>query len=541
MSDDGWGDLFAMAAGDANDTSSQEVKKEAIVVTSDKKTKKGPKKRKRGRDDDAPRKDEFQHMLQSRMHCQGDTEPDINNATEWHLKAYAALKAVRMASFSNAAGETKNGLDKCLVSQLSKLLPFPSHLDRGEAEILRQKQQTVMECMSKRDMSFKSSIRRMIACDDLYLRLYYLQVSGAFLSSPYLPHPVTYFENTKVQAIPQETTTRDPKIESYFDLGQIGSQHPLSKIYRQRQLESRHLFQSHDESGRATLKELNRPTVHAASTLEFHDTPATLIFQECRDSCRDVLCHLYCYATLSPSNISSLVKKLKHLGATDAIELGAGTGYMAKLLKEAGLETRAYDIDPPSDHLNDYHGRTHSFVEVKKGTHESVLRASTLADSTALLMCYPPPQCSMAYDALKAFQKAGGKYLIHIGEWKGLTGSKEFEELLLKDFRCVHRVPCSSWGTDASDVTIWERGSGKASLLLPCISCGEFEATRRCRLLRHAVYCDRACFQQHKGFEDLCRLAIVPLLDLEFENELHFQPLVVANAKSKKKRKQHVD
>jgi hypothetical protein len=167
-----------------------------------------------------------------------------------------------------------------------------------------------------------------------------------------------------------------------------------------------------------------------------------------------------------------------------------------------------------------------------------VLKTSTLTDSTALLMCYPPPQSTMAYDTLKAFQEAGGKYLIHIGEWRGLTGSNEFEELLLKDFRCVYRVPCSSWGTDASDVTIWERGSGKASLLLPCISCGESEATRRSRLLRHAVYCNRKCYQQHDGFKGLCRLAIVPLLDLEFENELHFQPLRVTKTQPKKKRKQ---
>ena len=45
--------------------------------------------------------------------------------------------------------------------------------------------------------------------------------------------------------------------------------------------------------------------------------------------------------------------------------------------------------------------------------------------------------------------------LIHIGEFKGLTGSSPFEHYLLRYFYCTDRWPCLTWGTDAAEVTVW--------------------------------------------------------------------------------------
>ncbi|KAI2510938.1 hypothetical protein MHU86_3410 [Fragilaria crotonensis] len=291
-----------------------------------------------------------------------------------------------------------------------------------------------------------------------------------------------------------------------------------------RLLESHEVFSGWSRS-KETVHELNKVRGYLPTQLEYHDTPAPPLLQEWRDSCRDVLCHLFCYATLASSTIRSLVAKLRELEVQSVIELGAGTGYMAKLLQP--MVVHAFDVDPPSRSFNAYHGRTRPFVDVRKGTHATVFDND--AHAVALLLCYPPPQSKMACNALQAFMSKGGRIFIHVGEWKGLTGSAEFEELLQQNWSRIYRAPCLTWGTDAADVTIWTRRTcAKPSILLPCVKCGAFEAVRRCRLLRHAVYCSADCFESDRcdAFRVSCLLSLVPPdLSLSFSNDLHFQQL----------------
>ena len=74
----------------------------------------------------------------------------------------------------------------------------------------------------------------------------------------------------------------------------------LSYLHRNRTVETTRLFSKWMKSNRAKdemLTELNKPiNDHGLSR---HETPAPAILSEWRDSCRDMLCNLYAYATLS--------------------------------------------------------------------------------------------------------------------------------------------------------------------------------------------------------------------------------------------------
>ena len=52
----------------------------------------------------------------------------------------------------------------------------------------------------------------------------------------------------------------------------------------------------------------------------------------------------------------------------------------------------------------------------------------------AMLLCYPPPQETMAMDALSHFR---GDTLVYVGEWAGDTATPEFERALLAGWRYI--------------------------------------------------------------------------------------------------------
>jgi len=68
-----------------------------------------------------------------------------------------------------------------------------------------------------------------------------------------------------------------------------------------------------------------------------------------RDSCRDYLCHLYAYASLSPESWVFIRSFLQKENITEGIlEHGAGSGYLAKILETHQVPIRAYDVCPTS-------------------------------------------------------------------------------------------------------------------------------------------------------------------------------------------------
>ena len=467
-------------------------------------------------------------------------------------------------------------------------------LPAGEAELLTQKCQTVFNTVnallnraktkdikSSNDaesvsLLFPEAVRVMIACDHAYYRLYYLQISQILPchANEVLLHPAEYFhlpfmawegmENGNVvhsweellQSIVGEANNKgneqmiDKLKEEWtarygVDVTNTNEtlkfNDVLSYLHRNRTMETTRLFSKWMKSSRAKqemLTELNKPM--NGNGLSRHETPVPSILSEWRDSCRDMLCNLYAYATLSSGTTQRIKNSLKSAGISGRIiEIGAGTGYIASLLKDAGINIVAWDICPPgSSKSNEYHGGTPEFCKVAKGDPSDLrLRFPSLKAEAneALLLCYPPPESTMAKRALEAYLAGGGKCLIHIGEFCGLTGSADFEDLLVRHFHCVDRIPCLAWGTDASMVTVWLRDCTiqerlEQRLLVPCSACGKSESSRQCRVVRHLAYCSPECFRKKSTQISIAMhlaMNMIPLQmeSLSYNDDCHFMPI----------------
>jgi hypothetical protein len=259
---------------------------------------------------------------------------------------------------------------------------------------------------------------------------------------------------------------------------------------------------------------------------ELHGTVAPALLKEWRDSCRVFLCHLYSYATIPNAVLRRCIRAIiaTHRSSSAGmsptttslrlVEMGAGTGYLARLLETTcdtngsnnknpaggGVSVTAYDAAPDSS--NEYHAATPPFWVVHRATVQDTSAyycetAPTATSSStrmtkkrkrkkpkqqqrdeatppadALLLCYPPPDDPMAATALGNFLQQHNAYynqrnrtndgsntafLIHVGEFKGLTGNADFERVLLHEMECIGRWPCRTWGTDATHMTLWKR------------------------------------------------------------------------------------
>ncbi len=121
---------------------------------------------------------------------------------------------------------------------------------------------------------------------------------------------------------------------------------------------------------------------------------------------------------------------IQHLSSTTSkiIEVGAGTGYWAKLLNDAGVDVIAYDLNPafPGSLENDEFPYIKLFYEVL----EADAKVAGKYPDRSLLLVWPPYKTSMAFDALIAYGDAGGQDLIYVGEMNGCTADSQFFDLL---------------------------------------------------------------------------------------------------------------
>ena len=256
------------------------------------------------------------------------------------------------------------------------------------------------------------------------------------------------------------------------------------------------------------------------------EPPCHPVLRMWRDCCRDWVCHLYAYAV--PNEMA--LQAIANLQST-LIEIGAGTGYWGYLLANFGQQKMyLFDSFPlpsapqPEESkssrksntgMNDYHGKALAFVPVKRGgsTDLRIISKET-AGSTALMLCYPPPGCSMALDCLKNFQ---GEWIVYIGEWQGDTATPDFEKSLLQQFSLFQSVGLPNWGNTCYSLTIWKRKAlkedvppvtPKTSPLIDillggippfqCTSCGLSKRTlKRCTCCSLVSYCGQECCTRH--------------------------------------------
>ena len=135
-----------------------------------------------------------------------------------------------------------------------------------------------------------------------------------------------------------------------------------------------------------------------------------------------------------------------------------------------------------------------------------------LTSQSVLFLCYPPPNSSMAHEALKAFK---GQKILYAGELGGDTADSAFELALARCWSlqsttrlpcfsdtaaCLfefHRLPQPAAGTKrpAAEQKSFSKG---VPALVRCSHCqknGSQTQLRRCRLTRAVYYCSEACRQ----------------------------------------------
>lgn len=119
------------------------------------------------------------------------------------------------------------------------------------------------------------------------------------------------------------------------------------------------------------------------------------------------------------------------------VEIGAGTGYWAWLLRQMGADVVAYDIEPAIP----------QYTSVEHGTAAS----ATHHGNRTLFLCWPPANNPMAVDAVRAHAAVGGRNLAFIGErdiasvGESCTGDDSFHEELARRYALVEEVAIPQW------------------------------------------------------------------------------------------------
>src|SRR5207253_10035543 len=109
------------------------------------------------------------------------------------------------------------------------------------------------------------------------------------------------------------------------------------------------------------------------------------------------------------------------------VEIGAGGGYWAALLRDRGVDILAYDKQPgPRSATNEQIPDRRIWTEVLEG---DAAKAAEHPDRT-LFLCWPPIRDDMARNALTGYLNAGGTTLAHVGEYNGATATDEFFAVL---------------------------------------------------------------------------------------------------------------
>ena len=418
-------------------------------------------------------------------------------------------------------------------------------------------------------LTFIQHIQCITKCDDIYSRLYYndctTQRERRNLPCWSVPHPIRYYQEWCVRDNAHAVTTTN--------------EHPLSRIYQYRMAETWSIFSA---ASSLVMRIMMNDDDENAKTRQ--------LWRQCKYdwdlSCRDDLCHIYCYATISNTTLEQMILLLgKRYDCRQIVEMGAGTGYLAHWIQKLGRQRQctkknqdptgfdvfAYDIanNATAESTNEYHADMAGYYyNVQQGDGRHGPKSKIIYDrhyrkhsNVALLLCYPPPDHDMGYDAIRNYHTyrpssssssssnaRTHKIVIHIGEHnRGLTGTRKLDEYLLRHFQCVQRYPCMLYGSvDASEMTIWidrpkEVNTPKTppSILLPCSHCRDKEGTRRCQYLRSLVFCSNSCWQQHitkepptsskksRHSQQQERLLwkIIQIDQLDFENHEHFEPL----------------
>jgi hypothetical protein len=139
----------------------------------------------------------------------------------------------------------------------------------------------------------------------------------------------------------------------------------------------------------------------------------------------------YAWSIITPGDVTWIVQQL---AGRPVVEIGAGSGYWAWQLEQAGVDIAAYDPHPVS--LDNEFCKHGPYTAVLPGGPEAVLSQHP---DRALLMVWPPYGGAHAAEALRLYC---GDLLIYAGEgWGGCTADDGFYELLDQEWNEVSEAP----------------------------------------------------------------------------------------------------
>lgn len=164
---------------------------------------------------------------------------------------------------------------------------------------------------------------------------------------------------------------------------------------------------------------------------------------------REALCGRYTWSIPSPGDIAWLAKALD---GRAVVEIGAGSGYWAWQLTQAGVPVAAYDPHPPGPQNKFNQHRL--YHPVMPGDHENAAQHP----DRALMLCWPSYGAAFAKQALHHYR---GDTVVYIGEGEGgCCADDRFHRILARDF---DEAGCSpfhvNWYGIHCCLTVWRRKS----------------------------------------------------------------------------------
>lgn len=122
------------------------------------------------------------------------------------------------------------------------------------------------------------------------------------------------------------------------------------------------------------------------------------------------------------------------------VEIGAGSGYWAWMMRQAGIKVVAFDANHAP----------FTWTELAQGDE----RAALFYPDHALFLCWPPWNSDMACNALTCHR---GDYLVYAGEWMGGSANPRFFALLASTYDAVDVVNLPQWYNRDDRLMIFRR------------------------------------------------------------------------------------